>query len=418
MSACPTNPSRRRFLAGAALLSLCAAGWDSLAWARPRIWNPCRAELPASLAEHPLVREAWEGLEPERMWDCHAHIAGAGDSGSGITTAREMQSLLHPVQFAQRLFYLNAGCVHNARGSVDEAFVDRMQNLLDGLRGAKLLLFAFDRCHDQDGRPRPDRTAFHVPDAYARELVRRHPGQFEWACSVHPFREDAVSALEAAADGGARAVKWLPAAMGMDPASSRCDAFYDALVRLDMPLISHAGEEKAVHGAGQGAFNNPLRLRRALDRGVRVVMAHCASLGRDVDLDRGAKGQLALSFDLFTRMMAEPAYEGLLFADISAVAQRNRPLSTLKAVLEREAWHGRLLNGSDYPLPGILPLFSPRRLEAAGLLAPGSADVLARIQEHNPLLFDFVLKRHLQSKGRRLPVAVFHTRDFFLRRTS
>jgi mannonate dehydratase len=30
-----------------------------------------------------------------------------------------------------------------------------------------------------------------------------------------------------------------------------------------------------------------LRLRRALDHGVRVVIAHCASLGEDQDEDRG-----------------------------------------------------------------------------------------------------------------------------------
>ncbi len=427
MSARPADLSRRRFLAGVGSLALFATGWSTLAWARPRLWNPCRSTLPESLARHPVVLQAWEGIEPERLWDCHVHIAGTGDSGSGITTAKEMNSLLHPVQFAQRLFYLNAGCAHNAQGSqnsVDQAYVDRLLNLQSGLRGAKLLLFAFDRCHDEAGRPLPARTAFHVPDAYARELALRHPGQFEWACSIHPYREDALTALEAAAAGGARAVKWLPAAMGMDPAAPRCDAFYDALVRLNLPLISHAGEEKAVHGAGRAECNNPLRLRRALDRGVRVVVAHCASLGNDVDLDvdvdldRGAKGPHTPSFDLFARMMAEPAYEGLLFADISAIAQRNRSISTLKAIIEREEWHGRLLNGSDYPLPGIIPLFTPRRLEAAGLLSPGSADVLTRLQEHNPLLFDFALKRLLQSNGRRLPASVFHTRDFFLRRAS
>ena len=422
MSARPTDLSRRRFLAGLGSVALFATGWSTVAWARPRIWNPCRSTLPDSLARHPVLLQAWECIEPERLWDCHVHIAGTGDSGSGITTAKEMHSLLHPVQFAQRLFYLNAGCAHNAQGSVDAAYVDRLLNIQGGLRGAKLLLFAFDRCHDEAGRPLPARTSFHVPDAYARDLTLRHPGQFEWACSVHPYREDAVAALEAAAAGQARAVKWLPAAMGMDPASPRCDAFYDALVRLDLPLISHAGEEKAVHGAGQAEYNNPLRLRRALDRGVRVVVAHCASLGQDVDLDvdvdRGERGPLLPSFDLFARLMAEPAYERLLFADISAIAQRNRPLSTLKAIIEREEWHGRLLNGSDYPLPGIMPLFTPRRLEAAGLLTPGSAGVLARLQEHNPLLFDFALKRHLQSNGRRLPASVFHTRDFFLRRAS
>ena len=59
----------------------------------------------------------------------------------------------------------------------------------------------------------------------------------------------------------------------------------------NLPLISHAGLERAVLGREAHDFGNPLRLRRALDAGVRVVVAHCASLGEDRDLDRGAKGR-------------------------------------------------------------------------------------------------------------------------------
>jgi hypothetical protein len=48
--------------------------------------------------------------------------------------------------YARRLFFLNAGCVHDARGSVDQAYVERMHNLLDGMRpGVKPLLLAFER---------------------------------------------------------------------------------------------------------------------------------------------------------------------------------------------------------------------------------------------------------------------------------
>ena len=33
--------------------------------------------------------------------------------------------------------------------------------------------------------------------------------------------------------------------------------------------------------------------------------------------------------------------------------------------LASDDWHSRLLNGSDYPLPGIVPLYSMSRLEVA-----------------------------------------------------
>ena len=64
--------------------------------------------------------------------------------------------------------------------------------------------------------------------------------------------------------------------MGIDPASSKCDRFYQAAARLDLPIIAHAGRELAVHGGDAQHFGNPLRLRRAMEQGVRVVVAHCA----------------------------------------------------------------------------------------------------------------------------------------------
>lgn len=401
-------PRRRLLLAGLGLAAAGAGGWALSQ--RDRVWNPCLARLPRDLAEHPVVQAAWEGVDPARVWDCHAHIAGTGDSGSGITTSPEMESLLSPIQFAQRLFYLNAGCVHDAPGRIDASYVERMHNLVDGLRpGVKLMLFAFDRCHDEAGRPVPERTAFHVPNAYARDLARRHANYFEWVCSIHPYRPDAVAAIEEASAHGARAVKWLPAAMGMDPASPKCDAFYDALARLNMPLITHAGEEKAVHGAGQHQFGNPLRLRRALDAGVKVIVAHCASLGDDLD----DAGKPRASFDLFLQLMAEPRAKGLLHGDISAITQRNRKPALIRTLLERGDLHDRLLHGSDYPLPGIVPLTSTASLARAGLLPKAAVHDLDILRQHNPLLFDFTLKRLLNWQGHSFSPAVFNTRRLF-----
>ncbi len=403
---------RRLLLAGFGAGVMATVGGLATLGGVPRLWNPCHAELPPELADHELIRAAWAGIDATRVWDCHAHVAGTGDSGSGIVVSPEMQSLLHPIQFAQRLFYLNAGCAHDAPGRVDQSYVERMHNLLEGMRpGVKLMLFAFDRAHDETGMALPEKSAFYVPNDYARDLARRYPRQFEWVASIHPYRADAVAALERARAEGARAVKWLPPAMGIDPASSRCDDFYRALARLDLPLITHGGEEKAVHGADRPDFGNPLKLRRPLDAGVRVVVAHCASIGEDDDLEHG--GKRVASFELFARLMAEPAHQGRLFADISAITQRNRSLEVVRTILERDDWHARLLNGSDYPLPGVMPLFAPAEFARAGMLAEEAVPVLDELHAHNPLLFDFVLKRHLRSGRHRFPAAVFETRGFF-----
>jgi mannonate dehydratase len=363
------------------------------------------------------VRAAWDGIDPGKMWDGHCHLAGSGDSSSGIYLNPAMESLLDPLQYAQRLFFMNAGCVHDAPGQVDRSYVGRMHNLVDDLRpGAKLLLLAFDASVTEAGEVSWERTSFHVPNRYAAQVAQRHAQYFEWAASVHPYRRDCVQQLEAAVEQGARALKWLPAAMGIDPASKLCDPFYAALARLDLPLITHAGLERALRGTDAQALGNPLRLRRALDHGVRVVVAHCASLGQDRDIDRGANGPAIDSFELFARLMDEPRYVGRLYGDISAMTQTARAVPALAHVIGREDWHARLLNGSDYPLPGVFPLYSVDYMVELGYIEKSAAPLLKGVREHNPLLFDFVLKRSLRAGGKRLAARMFETRAFFDRR--
>jgi mannonate dehydratase len=401
--------NRRGFLASGAG-ALAAACDLSL---REGMFNACRAALPQALAAHRLVAQAWEGLDPAEVWDVHCHLFGNGDSGSGLWFNPAMASMLQPQQYVQRMFYLNAGCVHDSPGRVDASIVDRLQNQCAALpRGARLMLLGFDWARDERGEPMRERSTFYVPDAYAAAVAARDPARFEWAASVHPHAKDALSRLDWAVANGARAVKWLPSAQGIDPASPRCDVFYRHLAATRLPLISHAGDERAVRGHDE-ALGNPLRLRRALDAGVRVVVAHCASLGAGQDLDHGAAGPLVSNFQLFARLMDSPAYRGRVFGDVSAVTQGNR-IDVLVTLIERRDWHPRLLNGSDYPLPGILPLIAPDSMVERGLLDPDAVPVLREIREHNVLLFDFVLKRNLASHGAGFGRSVFETRPFFV----
>jgi uncharacterized protein len=379
------------------------------------LFNPCLSDpLPERLRSHELVRAAWDGIQPSRCWDCHVHLAGVGDGDDGVWITPQMKSLLHPWQNLQRRFYLNAACAET-EGRVDEEFVRRLEHCLEAFpSGAKIMLLAFDFHHDASGARRDDLSAFRIADRYAAELAQRRPDRMEWICSIHPYREDVLEALAWAAQRGARAVKWLPSAMGMDPASPRCDVFYDQLTRLKLPLLTHAGAEQAVHGGSIGEYNNPLRLRRPLERGVRVIMAHCASLGEYPDTDRGADGPKVPAFALFARLMDEPRYQGELYGDISATVQLNRVGTALATLLARNDWHPRLINGSDYPLPGVLPLVSMRRFVEQGYLKQAEAGVLAEIRRYNPLLFDFVLKRSLVKDGGSFAPQVFESRRAFV----
>ena len=402
------NPNRRRLLgllAGGAALS--AAGWSA---AGPLLVNQCRVAIPAGLIDSPWLKQAWAGIDPAQAWDCHVHLAGLGDGGSGIEIGPQLSSWLHPLHYAQRLFYMNAGCAHEAPGKVDQAYVARLLNLCEAMpAGFKVMLFAFERFHDARGDAHPEHSAFYVPNAWAAKLAGDFPARFEWVASLHPYRATAVDELNQAIAQGARAVKWLPAAMGMDPAAAQCDSFYRVLAETGTPLIVHCGEEKAVKGSDTQAYGNPLRLRRALDAGVKVVVAHCASLGRDLDDD----GKARSSFELFLKLMAEPRAKDLLHGDISAITQRNRQPALIRTLLERQDLHARLLHGSDYPLPGIVPLTSPGALARAGLLPKAAVGDLDVLRQHNPLLFDFTLKRLLNWQGHSFSPAVFHTRRLF-----
>jgi mannonate dehydratase len=158
-------------------------------------------------------------------------------------------------------------------------------------------------------------------------------------------------------------------------------------------------------------------MRHALDAGVRVIAAHCSSLGRSADTDKPSAPPIA-AFELFARLMDEPAWQDRLLGDVSALFQVNRSPRIWRTVLQRDDWHERLLHGSDHPLPGVMPLFSPARMASAGLLDEAAVEPLRRIREHNPLLFDLVLKRQLRDGSSRLGASVFDTRRHFKTRSA
>ena len=372
--------------------------------------NPCRGPLPRELAQHDLVLSAWDGLDPAQVWDAHAHLLGTGDSGSGCRVHAQMHQWWHPGEVLRRHAILNAACVPGGAASVDRAYVERLAVLMqDFPAGVQWCLFAFDHACDEAGREHQDWTTFHVPNDYAARISAGAPERVRWVASVHPYRADAVVRLQAAISGGAVAVKWLPSAMNIDLRHPRCRPVYELLARHGVPLIVHCGEEKAVPGAGRDDFGNPLLVRAPLEAGVRVIVAHAASLGHARDLDRRSQPRRS-AFELWARLMDEPAWRDRLLADVSAVFQLNRAPEVWRTLLTRDDWHPRLLHGSDYPLPGVMPLYSAERLAAAGLLTADTVPVLDAIREHNPLLFDFVLKRHLRAGGSRLNAGVFESR--------
>jgi len=315
---------------------------------RSPLYEPENLDLhlgPEALA---LVTGALDRLEGKQVIDYHCHIAGIGNGTAccgppGVLPSCKRHSrgfgLGEAVNRAKSRVFMSAFGVMEDQQDVEAA--ERIARLVKEVPAdLKCVLLAFDWRHDREsGEALPDETPLYVPNEYTHSLAQSEPSSFLAACSVHPYRKDAVEELERCRARGTRLCKWLPNSMRFDPADERCDAFYDACARLGVAILCHTGDETSVHFAGASVDNslgNPLRLRRALRRGVRVIAAHCASEGSAPDDD----GRQVSCWQLLLRMMDEPEWKELLFADISALIifrrvpvllQAPRPRRTLLA---------------------------------------------------------------------------------------
>jgi len=419
---------RRKLLKYAFGSSVVAGIGGMIAWNQVfdgPVQNACLIDsLPSELAEHSLMQQAFEGLDLTQLWDSHFHLIGTGqgvafdNKTSGMWVNPNMSSWLSPVQKIQYGFYLNAACITDEE-LADIQFVDNIKALLTQLpSGIKFMLLAFDYRYDdssaQNSKAQINQqgSTFYVPNEYAAR-VANSSDSFEWIASVHPYRADAIEKLEWCKANDAKAVKWLPPAMNIDPSSSRCDEYYKKLIELNLPLLTHAGDEKAVHSKELQKLSNPLLLRRPLDQGVKVIIAHCASLGSNLDIENKGEKQIS-NFELFARLMNDPNYKENCLADISAINLINRKVDEIKQIVENEDWHSRLLYASDYPLPGVIPIISSKNLAANDLLDEEVVPFINEVRKHNSWLYDFLVKRFMQSNGSGFSDQVFQTsRHFF-----
>lgn len=372
---------RRTFLksAGVVLGGIALLRFAIPRWLRP---GPIR---PLSDEARELVDTALAGLDLPKVWDGHVHLIGAEEGGNGCVVNPKMRSHLHPqLRFQFDAFKAGSG-IRNME-TADQDYLDRLLLLhRDANPDGRLVLLGFDYMVDRDGAEQPERSSFYIPNEYVLGLAKRYP-EFEACVSIHPYRQDGVERLNQAVEQGAVGVKWLPNAQGIDPSDKRCYRFYRRMAELGIPLLTHAGHELSVDSDFQ-SLGSPLHLRRALDHGVKVIVAHCASFGKEDGIP---------TFDLFMKMFREPRYDGLLFGDLSAATLVNRAGRPLRELLAAPDLHHRLVNGSDYPLPTFDALVWTGRLKRDGLITAEQAGLVDEIQRSNPLLADLVLKRCLR----------------------
>ena len=370
--------------------------------------QPEELDLKLSSKSSDLIKRAFEDIDSSKLVDHHVHIAGLGIGGTNAFVNPKMLTWRHPFHRLKLKVYMSSAGVADEE-KADPQAAARLASLVQSIIGhGKHRLLAFDKHYRRDGSINLEKTEFYVPNEYVFELADRYPDLFVPNISVNPYRPDALQELEKWARRGARVVKWLPNAMGIDPSDPKCDPVYQKMKELDLILLSHGGEEKAVEAEEDQKLGNPLLLRRALDHGVKVIVAHCAGLGSNEDLDSKDR-RMVDNFELFLRLMDEKQYEGLVFGEISAMTQFNRAGKPLRTILAREDLHERLVNGSDYPLPAVNILIRTRPLARQGYITASEAQSLKEIYDYNPLLFDFVLKRTLRLPGTStgFPVSVF-----------
>ncbi len=376
-------------------------------------WDKERPAMERALSSETqeFLRGCYEGLDPERLIDIHSHLAGIGAGGTGCEVNERMRTWASPFEHVQFEAYMSAAGVDDIERA-DQQFVEVLSGFArHPLPRARMGLMAFDRAYHSDGTVDLEGTTFYVPNEYVWEVCEENSDIFFPVISIHPLRLGAVEELERWAARGVRHMKWLPAAQRMRPDDPAVLPFLEALAAHDFTLIVHVGREEAVDADDYQSWGNPLRMRPALDAGVKVVMAHFASMGEDEDLDDPLR-PLVPSHELCMRMLTEERYEDLLFADVSAILFVTRYGEPLKVLLSNPELHDRLVNGSDYPLPAsnIVVRLSP--MVKDGFLTEAEADHLRAIYAWNPLVFDFALKRTVRhpETGVRFASEVFESR--------
>ena len=271
--------------------------------------------------------------------DMHVHTAGIGAGGSGAFVGDEMRGNL------RFRFYLRAFGVDEdeLRANGDALIIDRIgAQIAASEQVAYGVVLALDGAVRANGELDRESTQMYVPNEFVAAEVARH-ANLCFGASVNPHRRDALDRLHRVAADGALLVKWIPNIMGIDPADPALRPFYEKLLELDLPLLTHAGQERAFADSVD-EYGDPARLVLPLSLGVTVIAAHIATTGETEG--QGNFERIVAMFDRFPN----------LYSEISSLTQVNKR-RYLGRALAVPGLDQRLLYGSDYPLQ-FFPLVS------------------------------------------------------------
>lgn len=279
--------------------------------------------------------------------DMHVHIAGLGYGNSGSFVSDELKE---SYKFD---YYLSAFGIDDAllAQQGDQVLVKRLAQTVDAAQHVDgVVILALDGVVNAQGELDRDKTQVYIPNHYIEQQARLYSNIY-FGASINPYRHDALTRLEQVKKQGAKLIKWIPNIQHIDPSDRQLTNFYLKMKALDLPLLSHAGQERSFAHA-RDEYGDPKRLALPLSLGVTVIAGHIATTGK-------SDGE-----DNYQRIL--PLFEQYsnLYTDISSLTQINKLGYINKAMVDPRL-SGRLIYGSDFPLVNMVltsPYYFPLNL--------------------------------------------------------
>lgn len=222
----------------------------------------------------------------------------------------------------------------------------------------RYVLLAFDWYHRHDGtRPQsPQRASelggdIYTSNSLVRDACRRRPDRYLFGASIHPYRRHATQCVREVFAAGACLLKWLPLHQNIDIRDERTIAVLRCCAEIGLPILVHYNEEFTLRTQHPEWLEiAPLlevlaRLRRE-GRMPTTIVAHVAT-------PVAPWGRRA-SYHRLMKALREDFADAPLFADVSALTSWGK-IRFLRQLVREQDLHGKLLFGSDFPVPVALP---------------------------------------------------------------
>jgi len=181
-------------------------------------------------------------------------------------------------------------------------------------------------------------------------VAKRYPEQFIPFFSVNPRRPDALELIDRYLEQGCKGAKFLQNYWALDCNDERLRPYYAKLAQRGIPLIIHIGSEYTIDSDAR--YERPDMLALPLATGVNVIAAHMG-LGRvnhKLRVWRNFSKSPAHFDDDYFRLLEMLETHDNLYADISAILAPMRARA-LRHLSKQTSVHGKLLFGTDYPVP-------------------------------------------------------------------